>query len=75
MGSDLRSHLHHPKATLRIWELSKSISALAIKLVEKKDSPIEFHFVKNGMEDSMKGMLRHGMRHWALLFDKVIVFF
>lgn len=75
MGSNLRSHLHHHETTLKIWELSKSISTLEIKLVEKKDAPFEFHFVKNGMEDSMKKMPRHGMRHWALLLNKVIVIF
>jgi hypothetical protein len=59
LGNNLRFHLIHPRATLIIWELSSSISSWVIKLLDKKDPPFEFGFIKNGTQASMKKMPIH----------------
>jgi len=63
----------HP--SLIIWELSSLISSSVIKLLDKKDPPFEFHFIKHGMQDSMMKMQIHALAHWATSLDKGIVFF
>jgi hypothetical protein len=47
----------------------------AIRLVENKDSPFKFHFVKNGMKVTMRKMPIHGMVSWAPSLNEMILFF
>ncbi len=75
MGNNLRFHPIHPRATLGIWELSSSISFWVIKLLDKKDLPFDFGFIKTGTQDSMKKMPIHALARWAPLLDKIIIFF
>jgi len=66
VGKNIGSHIHHPEATINIWELSKKIGEWAIRLVECQVPPFEFYFFKNGTKDisnKCQSMIWHNGHH------------
>lgn len=49
-------HNMYPEVELGIWSLTSKVTNWMAKLLNQPNIFIEFHFIKNGNEESMKKM-------------------
>jgi len=65
IGEYLGVNQYYPKVKLRIWMLSKSVSTGGVRLMPTHESLIEFQFIKNDNEDSIKKEAIHPLKVWV----------
>lgn len=66
---------YYPKVELGIGTLSKNVSTWGVRLMPSQESLIEFHFMKNDNEDSIKKMPIHALKVWVHKLTTVVFMF
>jgi hypothetical protein len=66
-------HDMYLKVELGIWSLTSNVIAWVARLLNQADTFIEFHFIKNGNQDSMKKMPIQDLKAWAHDLNMVVI--
>jgi hypothetical protein len=66
-------HDMYPEVEFIIWSFTSKVTAWAARQLNQPNTFIEFHFIKNGNQDSMKNMPMQDLKAWVHDLDMVVV--